>query len=340
MKRNGQLLPTIATWPDMAEAFRKAALGKRVSADFQTFEEKCDLRLNRLIGQLATGEWWPGAYTRFQVRDPKLRWIHAAPFADRIVHHAIMNVVGPLFERSASPRSYACRKGLGNRAAVHQATRWTRSGQFYLKLDLRKYFDSIDHAVLKALFQRRFKDASLLQLLGRIIDSYHTRPGRGLPIGTLCSQYFANHYLDGLDRLIVENLGCRRYVRYMDDFVLWHENPAVLVACRERISSWLANERGLKLKVEAAPCDCREGLLFLGYRLLDERIYLGSAARRRFRKRLLECERAYCGGVLTAEGRQRRIDALLAFTEVAQCRSWRRKLLAQFDAHSETEGVG
>ena len=153
-------------------------------------------------------------------------------------------------------------------------------------------------------------------------------PGRGLPIGTLTSQYFANFYLDGLDRFVTEGLCCPAYVRYMDDFLLWHEDPAVLTGWRDQVCTWLATERGLALKALPEPVRCADGVPFLGYRMMPDRILLGRPARRRFAGRLRSYEDAWRMGRLDSAELQRRVDSLLAFTDLAACRNWRRRIVS------------
>jgi len=327
MKRYRDLMPRIATRENVGLGFHKAALGKRCLPTVRHFMANFDFEINRIVRELTDGSWQPGAYERFQVRDPKVRLIHAAPFRDRVVHHAIMNVCGPLFERGAVDQSFACRLGRGNLAAVHHAARCAKSRQFFLKLDIRKYFDSVHHETLRGLFLRRFKDGRLLDLLDRVLTSFETAPGRGLPIGTLTSQYFANHYLDGMDHRLMEFLPCPAYARYMDDFVLWHDDEKVLDEWLEEIRAWLGKERQLVLKGAPQPAPCREGIPFLGYRVLPGRILLGRRARRRFREQLLSHEAAHAAGRMTGAQLQRCMDALLAFVQVADCQKWLHRTL-------------
>lgn len=328
MKRFGQLMPQIAALDNVALAFRRASEGSPQSDDVVDFSQNLERSLNVIVRELLNGTWHPQPYLRFVVLDPKQRVIHAAPFGDRVVHHALMNVAGPCFERGAVDTSYACRKGRGNLAAVLQAARWTRRYRFFLKLDVRRYFDSICHATLFTLFRRRFKDPEFLTLLERLLSSFAKKTGTGLPIGTLTSQYFANFYLDGLDRWITESLGCPGYVRYMDDFVLWHDDADVLTTWMNEVEGWLSAERSLELKGTARPTACREGVPFLGYRITPQGVLLGKTARRRFASRLEKYEQRHADGLMTTAELQRRVDSLLAFTQFANCSHWRRKLLS------------
>lgn len=313
----------IATWENVALAYWQAALGKRRSAGVIRFAADFEGEIQRLVRDLAAGTWQPGAYQMFQVRDPKLRVIHAAPFRDRVAHHALMRICAVPLERGAMPQSYACRIGRGNHAAVRHAAGRAQAKRFFLKLDVRKYFDSVCQARLEHLVRRVIKDGAVLDLLGKIIGSYGTAGGRGLPIGTLTSQYFANFFLDGMDRWIIGGLGCPDYVRYMDDFVLWHEDAARLQDWGRQIGGWLEAERGLGLKQEPEVLPCREGMEFLGYRVVPGRILMARKSRRRFVRKLRANEAAFEAGQIPGMDLQRRVDALLGWLKIADCQAWR-----------------
>ncbi len=327
MKRMGRVLEAVGTRANVVLAFVNTARGRRGRAETRAFEADFDQHIHRLTGALAGGTWMPAGYRRFTVHDPKERIIHAAPFADRVAHHALMNVAGPWLERGASFHSYACRRGKGNLAAVRHAERLTRTHRHFLKLDVRKYFDTVSHDVLAGLLRRQFKDGGFLALMERLVSSYETSPGCGLPIGTLVSQHLANFYLDGLDHFLTERMKCRHHVRYMDDVVLWHDDCARLTDWHLAVTRWLADERGLALKPGSEPRRTADGVPFLGYRITPRGVLLGAAARHRFRRRLSALEAAHDAGTLTDGELQRRSDALLAFVRVAQCLTWRQRLL-------------
>lgn len=322
MKRAGRLMEQIATRENMVAAYWQAAKGKGLAASVRNFARDFDGEINRLTGELADGSWQPGTYHMFQVRDPKLRVIHAAPFRDRVAHHALMRICGPHLERGAMPHSYACRTRRGSHAAVRYAAGRASARRFFLKLDVRKYFDSVSHEQLCGSLRRVIKDGAVLDLLGKTIQSYETLPRRGLPIGTLTSQYFANFYLDGLDRWISQELGCRHQVRYMDDFVLWHDDAARLADWGWQIAAWLEAERGLQLKREPEVLASREGMEFLGYRVLPGRILMSRRGRRRFIMRLRTYGKAHEAGAMTEADLQRRVDSLLAWVKLADCGKW------------------
>lgn len=196
----------IADPENLRVAFWKASKGKRGKADCRAFHERLDENLAALGAELLAGDVSVGDYHYFTVHDPKERLICAASFRERVLHHALMNVCEPVLERAAVFDSYACRKGKGRMRAVARAQEYARSKGWFLKMDIRKYFDSIHQTSLRNLLGRKFKDPLVLGVFDRILGSYHSIPGRGLPIGNLTSQHFANFYLAPLDRFIEETL--------------------------------------------------------------------------------------------------------------------------------------
>ncbi|MBP5673741.1 MAG: hypothetical protein J6X49_15240 [Victivallales bacterium] len=221
MKRAGNLYMEIAEMDNLRLAFWKAQRGKRGKREVMAYRENLDEELMRLHEQLVQGEVEVGRYHYFTIHDPKERMICAADFRERVLHHAIMNVCEPFFERYQIHDSYACRKGKGVDACLERLQEMCRRHQWYLKLDIHKYFDSIPHEGMKQVLRHYFKDTRLLMLFYRIIDSYEVASGRGIPIGNLTSQHFANMYLGVLDHQLKEVWKVPGYVRYMDDFILF-----------------------------------------------------------------------------------------------------------------------
>jgi retron-type reverse transcriptase len=181
------LFEDIAGYHNIRLAFLKAIRGKRSSSEVTLFCQNVDRNLRAIQNRLMAGDIQWGRYRSFTITDPKKRIISAAPIEDRIIHHAIMNILEPLFERQMIYHTYACRKNWGTHAAIQYAFSKSKGFPWFLKLDVRKYFDSVDHAVLKRIISRLIKDKKTRCLLSGIIDSYETAPGRGLPIGNLTS---------------------------------------------------------------------------------------------------------------------------------------------------------
>ena len=265
--------------------------------------------LAAMASGLLAGTCPVGRFRQFVIRDPKERVITAPCFAERVMHHAVMNVCEPHLDARLIHDSYACRAGKGRLKAVERMREFAGRYGYFLKLDVRKYFDSIPHAAMLATLESRFKDARLLALFGRIIASFRGGIGRGLPIGSLTSQHLANAYLDGLDRLMKERLRVGGYLRYMDDVILWDDDKARLMDAPARGAAHLA-ARGLEPKPTPYLNRTAHGLEALGCRVFPTHVIPGRHARIRFRRKLVALESADIPGAEL----QRRATSLLAFT--------------------------
>jgi hypothetical protein len=234
MRRTAHLFDRIYEPENLRLAFHKAAMGRRGQTVVTQFADRLDQRIGQLSKGIRDGTFPVGRFQQFLIRDPKERVITAPCFDERVLHHAIMNLCEPVLDRWLIDDTFACRNGKGREAAVLRAQHFSRSATWSLKLDVRKYFDSVSHQKLLQLLGKRFKDKRLMQLLERIIVAYRGEIGVGLPIGSLTSQHFANFYLGWLDRFVKETLRVRGYVRYMDDMVLWDSNHDALVEIHRR----------------------------------------------------------------------------------------------------------
>ena len=236
-----------------------------------------------------------------------------------------MNVCHDYFERHQVFDSYASRKGKSVHAALARAKSFTKAYPWYLKLDVRKFFDSVHHEVLKTQLARMFKDHRVLEIFEKIIDSYEASPSRGLPIGNLTSQYFANHFLSGLDHFIKENLRIGAYVRYMDDMVLWHQDKAALRDAFRAISEYVETGLQCALKPEILSASGR-GLTFLGYRIFPDRVGLSQQSKRRFIRKFRLLEENYDSGAWSESACQCHARPLLAFLAHAGTRNFRESV--------------
>jgi hypothetical protein len=275
-----------------------------------------------MAGQLRQGTFVLGRFRQFVIRDPKERIITAPCFAERVLHHAIVNVCEPVFERWLIPDTYACRTGRGRVAAVERAQDFAARHPFFLKMDVRKYFASISHKILLSGLERLFKDVRLLDLLGRIVFSFQGATGRGLPIGSLTSQHFANFYLGWLDRFVKEMLRVRGYVRYMDDMLLWGSSASQLSNTLNACRAFLSDHLDLVLKPDPYINRASHGVDFLGCRVLPDHVILNRRSRLRFRRELCRLEGDYLEGKIDERELQERATALVAFTQAAGAKSW------------------
>ena len=322
MRRTGNLFERIVAQDNLRQAFQRAARGKRSQAEVRLFAEHLDDRLRQISADLLAGTIALGRFHQFVIRDPKERIITAPCFEERVLHHAIMNVCEPIFERWLIDDTYACRIERGRDSAVQRAAVFARRYPVFLKLDIRKYFDSIPHSVLRNLLRRKFKDARLLGLFDRIIGAFRDNSKCGLPIGSLTSQYFANFYLGWFDRYVKERLRVHGYIRYMDDMVLWGNDLATLRDQRHVVLDFLSESLQLRAKppfLGRSSC----GFDWLGCRVFSTHTALSRRSRTRFRRKLRGLERTHAVGAITDDQLQQRSEAALAFTRGANAKSWR-----------------
>lgn len=339
MKRRRIELVDIAAYANLVTAVWKAARGKRTRLDVAGFLGELDARVQHLAQDILAGAVPYGRYREFYIHDPKRRLIHAACFEDRVLHHAILNLAEPVFERSLVPSTYACRPGLGVHRAIVQVQSHLRRFPWFVKVDVDGYFPSIDHACLFRLVCGRFKGAGFLELLRRIIDSYHAQPGKGLPIGSLTSQHFANYYLDGADRLLLGHAEVCAHVRYMDDIIWWCNGKSEATWVLDILREYLQQERGLQLKPAVQINRSARGVTYCGYRVLPGTLRLTPRKRRRYRELRERWEAAWADGDISSRQLQEAYAAVHAITLHADSREWRRRhLLIHPSRYQDKEG--
>lgn len=331
MKRVGHIFEAVVEPTNLELAFWKASRGKRARQDQREYAANPDVELAKLREGMIDGTYPIGKYRRFTVYEPKERIICAAAFRERVLHHALMNVLEPWFEKWLIFDTYACRKGKGQLAAVKRAQGFARKYRYFLKCDIRKFFDSIPHEGIEDMLNRKIKDQRVVAWLMKIVDTYETTPGRGLPIGNLTSQHLANLYLDRLDRLRSIADDCSQepprvgYVRYMDDFVFWADDKAVLCAIRDAVADFVQRELGLALKESPYINRTAHGMDFLGMRIYPGRTRANRASLDRFERKSRLYDRLLADGIWNEATYQERMTALTAFLQQADTLGWRRK---------------
>ena len=302
----------LCSWDNLLLAYRKAAKGKRGHPNVAAFEYHLEDNLLALQRELREQTYQPGAYTSFYIHEPKRRLISAAPFRDRVVHHALCNLMTPLFERSFIDDSFANRIGKGTHRALNRFQQFARRYRYVLQCDVRQFFPSIDHAILRDTLARKIDDAQALWLVDRILasgsgvlseeyamvwfpgdDLWAIQRPRGLPIGNLTSQFWANCYLNPFDHFIQRELGCSAYVRYVDDFVLFADDKRLLWEFKGALVERLARFR-LTIHAEQAQVRPADGAIpFLGFLIFPERRRLKPRIGWRFTRRLRAQARQY-----------------------------------------------
>lgn len=288
-KRIYQIYPQVYAFENLYFAARDAARGKRGRPDVATFEYHIEEELLQLQTELREKTYHPGSYRRHTVREPKERLISAAPYRDRVVHHALTRIIEPVFERRFINDSYASRMGKGTHAALDRCQGFARRFPYVLRCDIVQFFPAMDHAILRGLLARVIADEDVLWLCDTLLaggadeliseytpvrfagdsDTDALRP-RGLPIGNQTSQFWANVYLNALDQFVKRELRCKGYVRYVDDFLLFAADKVTLHAWKREIINFLAALRLTLHEAESAVFPVTTGIPFLGFRVYPD----------------------------------------------------------------------
>ena len=310
LKRYGGLWEQVIAWDNLLLAARKAQRGKRSRGTVQRFNFALEDELLAIQAELTDFSYRPGLFHTHWITKPKPRLISAAPYRYRVVHHALMNVLEPVLERHFHPHSYACRRSKGTHAAADRVQDLMHRRRFLVHCDVRKFFPSIDHAILKAVFRRLIKDRSVLWLMDLMVDHSNEQEPvlawfpsddlltplerrRGLPIGNLTSQWFANWYLNGLDHFVTSRLGIGGYVRYCDDFVLFLNDRFRLQQAVRQVATFLASVRLRLHESKTVVVPSRSGLRFVGYRIWQTHRLIRKENVRALRRRVRWMQRAY-----------------------------------------------
>lgn len=343
MKRYGNLYPQIIDFGNLLAASRQAQRGKRYREPVLRFNDRLESNLLKLQRELRYRTYEPGAYKTFEIYQPKRRLISAAPYRDRVVHHALCNVIVPIFDRTFIATSYANRTGYGTHRALGKFVQGSRRYRYVLQCDIQQYFASIDLGILKQQIRRKIKCPSTLWLLDSILDNPGDRdrpknpaPGShfpgdslltplerptGLPIGNLTSQFLANVYLSGFDRYLKEQLKVPEYLRYVDDFVLFADDRDYLQDCRDRLETYLATLRLKIHPIKSQIFETRHGGNFVGFRVLGDQIRVRNHNLRQGRKRLREMAIAHSTGQLSTDEIHQRLQSWNA--HLAHGDTWR-----------------
>ena len=300
-KRVRDLWPTITSFENLYRAYRNASRGKRFRREVLEYAAKLEENLIEVQNRLVWKEWTPGPWRQFEIREPKRRMIQAPCFADRVVHHALVDVVEPHFIKRMIPDTYACVTGRGTHAANIRLREFVRAATaggvkaHALQTDISKYFPSIPHDKLLARLSRTVGDEDALWLFERIvIDSGFD--GRGIPIGSLPSQLMANVYLSPLDHFVKSDLGMRRYLRYMDDTITLHTDRRTLIDAHCQIQRFVEDELSLRLNPKTHVYPVSRGVDFCGYRVWPTHTLPRKRNVRRAHKKLKGMARLYGRG--------------------------------------------
>lgn len=323
MKRQRIDLLDLADHENLLLALHKAARGKRHRAVVQRWLHRPEQALGELSRQILSGEAPQGRARRFTIHDPKRREITAACFADRVLHHAIMNLAEPRLQAYLPDCAYACRTGRGLHRAVADVQHGLQHAPWLVQVDVQSYFPSVCHERLTALLRRLFKGADFLELQARILAAGTATPGRGLPIGSLTSQHWANAYLASADRVLLHRPDVHGPVRYMDDVVWFCGSRDAARTSLEAFRMHVQRELGLRLKERVIVRPSQQGLQFCGFRVKPGGIWPGRRKQLRWHQAARRLQAAEAAGLPQA-ALQRAHDLALAGLLPAQSERMRR----------------
>lgn len=311
----------LTSFENLYQAFNGARLGKRYHGDVMRYAADVEANIVNLQNHLLWKSWEPGPAREFVVLEPKMRAIKAPPFSDRVLHHALVQVVEPLFERKFIYDSYACRKGKGTQAAVARVQHFLRVAQrnwgrglYVVKADISRYFASIRHDVLMTEIEKVVSDADVLWLWRRLLAGYGHEGGVGLPVGALSSQLGANIMLNRLDHVAKDHMGLRYYVRYMDDFVAILPNKAEAQKTLRALDESV-NSLGLTLNPKTCIHPYQRGIDFAGYRTWPTHILPRKRNIKRARNDFKRLSRRYAEGRVDLPHVRERVMSFLAYTK-------------------------
>jgi len=335
MKTLNHLYHKIIAFDNLLLAARKAQKGKRYKPAVSAFHFQLEENLLQLHHQLQQKNYQPGGYRTFYVFDPKQRMISAAPYHDRVVHHALCNVIEPIFEKTFIYDSYANRKGKGTHKAIERYQKYAQQFQYVLKCDIRKFFPSIDHQLLKQEIRRKIRCPSTLWLIDRIIDNSNPQEAHlqwfagddlftplerrsGLPIGNLTSQFWANVYLNRFDHFIKEELRVPGYIRYVDDFVLFGNDKRQINKWKADLTNYLATLRLIPHPHKTQIHQTKDGVPFLGFRVFPQHRYVRKEKVKRYRRYLKQNLRRKNEGKLSPQTLEDQLNAWLGHIRFGQ----------------------
>jgi len=290
---------------------------KNQGAEFKLTYEHSLLQIHK---ELATQTYKHGKYKEFIIYEPKQRTVLAAPLKDRVVHHALHDIIEPFIDRKFIFDSYACRKNKGTHLAINRAQKFMQANRYYMHLDVKKYFQNINHCILKQILAKHIKQTDVLNLFNIIINSsvnskelnqvvnLFTKSIKGLPIGNLTSQFLANLYLNELDQYIKHQLKIKHYIRYMDDFVVFGNNKANMLQWQKQIISFCSQKLQLSLHIKGGIKQYWEGLGFLGFKIYRKHKKLKSVCLNRYMLKYKQKNKEILKGKLSQKKIQQSIE--------------------------------
>ncbi len=344
MKTYNKLYKKLCTKENLMSAFKKARKGKSKKNYVINFESNLDKNISILKEQLENKTYYPSKLKKFIIRDPKTRTIHSSIFRDRIVHHAIINIIQPIYEKRFIYDSFASRKDKGTHIAVKRfeyfINKVSSNGMkiknpytnnsirgYVLKADVKHYFNTIDHKILINILRKKIKDEDLIGLIRIVLYNFESKiKGKGLPLGNYTSQFFANVYLNNLDYFVKHRLRAKYYIRYVDDFVILHKDKRVLLNFKDKIEKYLKNLRLELHKDKSEIYALRNGITFLGYRVFYHYKLLRKRNIRYFKNKLSKKLELYRSGEIDKDHLESFLQGWNGYSNFANTHNFNKRI--------------
>lgn len=362
MKTLKNVFEQVVDYDNLYRAYLNARLCKRYRYEVLNFSAHLEDNLVKLQKELIDRTYTLGKYREFYIYEPKKRLIMAQPFKDRVVQWAIYQVLNPVFAQGYITDSYTCIKERGTHKAVKRLHYWLRQvgkkpeKYYFLKLDISKYFYRIDHDVLMGILKRKIRDDDMIFLLDKIVNSSETNfglpPGKspgevkrsdrvsekGMPVGNLSSQMFANLYLNELDQYCKRTLGIHFYVRYMDDVIILHQDKDQLHEWKRIIDTFLKEKLQLDLNEKTCIRPITLGVEFCGYKIWNTHIKLRKSTALKMKRNLKKLQKEYAAGEVTVEEAKQTISSYLGILKHCDSYSLKRTIFGEYGSSEEYEG--
>ncbi len=353
MKSIKHIFEQVTDYENLYKAYMNARICKRYRREVLRFSAHLEDNLTQIQQELVSGTYEFGKYREFYIYEPKQRLIMAQPFRDRVVQWAIYQLLHPIFQKGYISDSYACIEGRGTHSAVERLHYWLKQADrkpekfYYLKLDISKYFYRIDHAVLMGILERRIKDAGMIELLSKIVNSntnFGLPPGKspgevqkadrvndkGMPVGNLSSQMFANLYLNELDQYCKRELRIHYYIRYMDDVIILHEDKKQLHEWKELINAFLQERLKLDLNKKTCIRPVTLGIEFCGYRVWATHTKLRKSTALKMKRKLKQVQEKYADGEMSYERAMQTVNSYMGILKHCDSYSLRRAIFGEY----------
>ena len=339
MQTYNNLYQDLCSYENLELAFKKARKHKTLKPYIVEFEKNLQENLQTLRTELLLYSYRPHPLKTFIIHDPKIRKISKSEFRDRIVHHALVNVIEPIFDKSFIYDSYANRKTKGTLKALQRFDFFKRKISknntkfcYVLKADVKHYFDTVNHEILISIIKRKIKDKTGIWLIRQILSNFNTEvKGKGMPLGNLTSQFFANVYLNELDYFVKHDLKVKYYLRYVDDFIITDSNKEKLQYYQDQINEFLK-----PIKLELHPDKSKiirldQGIGLLGFRVFYYHKLLKKSNIRKIQRKLLKSKEYFDNGLIEYDEIYASFEGWLSYSKHGSTYKLRTELIKNFE---------